>query len=175
MWGNSLGGNNGACSGLYRISVISPASHKEIGLFRCRFPCWWVCVLCRTLWTSPMNSPVRLGVSPSTSTPTSVFNSYLEALFPHAGTLGCAICLLPSFSCFICAQMCNHLICQLPCLLCFFHNLLPLWVRQPPFCVPGVCLPSLCCEPSPSWLPEPALPTSLDECVYFNSLVVGLP
>ena len=31
----------------------------------------WVCVHSRTLWVSPINSPVRWGVSPATETPTS--------------------------------------------------------------------------------------------------------
>ena len=36
---------------------------------------------------------MRLGVSPTAaSTPTGVFNRWFEALFPCAGTLGCAVC-----------------------------------------------------------------------------------
>ena len=31
-----------------------------------------------------------------------------------------------------------------------------------------------CPESSPSWLPISTPPTSLDECFFFNSLVVGL-
>ena len=43
----------------------------------------WVCVQSRTLLVSPMNSPVRLGVSPTAAwTPTGVFNQRFEALFP---------------------------------------------------------------------------------------------
>ena len=45
------------------------------------------------------------------------------------------------------------------------HNPPPHWVRQP--------LP--CCESSPPWLPVSASPTSLDECFFFISLVIGLP
>ena len=44
---------------------------------------------------SPMNSPVRLGFSPSASTPTGVFSQRFEALFRRAGALGCAVCLTP--------------------------------------------------------------------------------
>ena len=45
-----------------------------------------------------MNSPVRLGVSPAqppASTPTGVLNQRFEALFPHAGALGCVVCFAP--------------------------------------------------------------------------------
>ena len=42
----------------------------------------------------PTNSPVRLGVSSAAaSIPTGVFNQRFEALFPHTGTVGCAVCL----------------------------------------------------------------------------------
>ena len=47
----------------------------------------------RPLWVFPMSSPVRPGVSPTAaSTPTGVFTQWFEALFPHAGTLGWAVC-----------------------------------------------------------------------------------
>ena len=50
----------------------------------------------RTLWVSPTNSSVRLGVSSAaTSTPTGVFNQRFEALFPRAGALGCVVCFVP--------------------------------------------------------------------------------
>ena len=45
-----------------------------------------------------MNSFMSLGVSPTAaSTPTDVFNQWLEALFPGAVALGCAVCLAPQF------------------------------------------------------------------------------
>ena len=41
-------------------------------------------------------SPVRMGVPPtSASTPTGVFSQWFEALFPHAGALGCEVCFAP--------------------------------------------------------------------------------
>ena len=46
-----------------------------------------------------------------------------------------------------------------------FHNPPPLWVRQP-----GPCR-----ESSLPRLPLSTLPTGLDECFFFISLVVGLP
>ena len=56
----------------------------------------WVCVHSRTLWVSPMNSLVRLGVSPAAAlTPMGVFNQRFEALFPRAGDLGFEVCFAP--------------------------------------------------------------------------------
>ena len=82
MWGRGLRGNSGACSTLYHLSVTSPTSHKQSGPFWCWFPCGWVCVHSRTLWVSPANSPVSLGVSPTAaSSPTGVFSWRFEALF----------------------------------------------------------------------------------------------
>ena len=71
-----------------------------------------------------------------------------EALFPCNGTLGCAVCLSPQLF-----------------LLVYPHaNMGP---PSPP------ALP--CQESSPSWLPVSAPPANLDECSFFNSLVVGFP
>ena len=104
-------------------SVTPSITHHQIGPFWCCFPCGWPCVCSRTLWVSPTNSPVRLGVSPAgTSTPTGVFNHWFEALFPPTGTLGCTVC---------------HLVHQLlPCLPAaalptVLHISPPGWVRQP--------------------------------------------
>ena len=56
----------------------------------------WACAHSRPLWVSPMNSPVRLGVSPpAASTPTGVSTQRFEALFPHAVALGCAVYFAP--------------------------------------------------------------------------------
>ena len=70
------------------ISKLGPSgADSQVGGF--------VYVLC-TLWVLPMNSPVRLGVSPAMSIPTVIFSVRgFEALFPLAGTLGCVICLTP--------------------------------------------------------------------------------
>ena len=47
-----------------------------------------------------MTSPVRLGVSPAAApTPTGVFTQMFEALFPHAGTLGCVVWFIPVYLC----------------------------------------------------------------------------
>ena len=49
----------------------------------------------RTLLVSPVNSLLRLGVSPATSTPQVFSVRGFEALFLLAGTLGCADYLAP--------------------------------------------------------------------------------
>ena len=83
-------GSNGACSTLCWFSVTSPTTYNQIGSFWCWFQGGWVCVCSRSLWVSPTNSPVWLGVSPAvTSTPTGVFSRRFKALFPLAGALGC--------------------------------------------------------------------------------------
>ena len=63
----------------------------------CLFPGRWVCVHSRTLCVSPMNSLVRVGVSPTTTTPTGFSVRSFEALFSHAVTLGCTVCLAAQF------------------------------------------------------------------------------
>ena len=72
---------------LARLSITFPTTHKQIGPLWCWFPGGWVCVHSRTLWISPMNSPLRLGVSPTARTPTGFPTRDSEALFPHTGTL----------------------------------------------------------------------------------------
>ena len=109
----------------------------------------WVCALYRPLCVCPTNSPVRLGVSPAAaSTPTGVFTQRFEALFPQAGTLGCRVCLTSQF-------------------------FLPVYQHEnvgPPSPPATALLRVLSTQ-----LPFSAPPTSLDECFFFNSLVVVLP
>ena len=89
-----------------------------------------------------------------------------EALFPHAGAMGCVVCLTPQL-------------------------LLPVYLHTnmgpptlPATISPGLgatTLPTLvlqvppCCKSSPPWLPVFTPPTGLDDCFFFNSLVVRLP
>ena len=79
---------------------------------------------------------------------------------------------------FICAQMCDHRVCQpLPCKVASCSLLASCSLdcpapqsaasQGPPATIlPGVLSTQLCISTPP---------TSLDECVFFNSLVVGLP
>ena len=93
MWGRGPIGSIGTCSTLCLFSVTPSATHNQIRPHWCCFPSEWVCVRSGTLWVSPKNSPVRLGVSPTAaSTPTGVFNQRFEALFPCARALGYAVC-----------------------------------------------------------------------------------
>ena len=151
MWGRGPRGNNGACSALCWISVTPSATQKQIGPFWCCFPCGWACVRCRTLWVSPTNSSVRLGVSPTaTSTPTGVFNQQFEALFPGAGALGFEVCFAP----------------QLFLLLYQHVNVgLPSPQSTASLGPPTAALPRILSTP----------PTGLGECFFFISLVVRLP
>ena len=100
------------------------------------------------MWVSPMDFAVGLGASPTDVSPTDFLVRGFEALFPHAGTLGCAVCLTPQM--FLPVYL--HVNRDRP-----LHQLLP------------------CQEFSPPWLPISAPPTSLDKCFFFNSLVVRLP
>ena len=105
-------------------------------------PSVWACVGCRTLWVSPGNSPVRLGVSPTaSSTPTGVFNQWFEALFPRPGALCCAVC---------------YQICQL--LPCLPHSTTHCLLGSVSHCLacPGF-QPLPCCESSPSGCLSPPL------------------
>ena len=118
---------------------------------------------------------MRLGVSPTArSTPMGVFNQRFEALFPHAGALLCMVCFTPPL--FLPVFLCMNVQPQrLPATTfwgllaaawpALFHNLPPLWIRQP--------LP--CHESSPPQLAISVSPTSVDEGFFFISLVVGLP
>ena len=156
IWGEGSERENIACLALGQISVTSSTTHKQIGPFCCWFLDGWMCVHSKTLWVSPPNSLVRLGVSPTaTSTPIDFFSRGFQALFPPARTLGCMVCLVPQL--FILVY--PHANVGLPGLPA---STSPAQVLQP--------LPS--CMSSPLQLVSNS-PTNLDEC-FFNSLVVRL-
>ena len=107
-----------------------------------------------------MDSPVRLGVSPATATPTDFTGRGFEALFPHTGTLGCTVCLTPQLF-----------------LLVYLHaNVgLPRLPAAASLSPPAATLSVPPATASPPWPPVSALPIGLYECFFFNSLVAGLP
>ena len=146
MSGRGLRGNNASCSALGCLPVSSPTTHKQIGPFWCWFPGGWVCVHSRTLWVSPMNSPVRLVVYPTTSTPTGFFSRRFWGFISLCWNPG--LCGLSHFS--VVPHGLSTGKCGTPC-------------------------STSRCESSPPWLPISAPPTSLDECFFFNSLVIRLP
>ena len=99
---------------------------------------------------------MRLGVSPTASTPTGVFNQRFEDLFPCAGALGCVVRFSPQL----------------------FFPVYPhvnVGVPAPPAAAPwGPPTPALL-QVFSAQLPVSAPPTGLDECVFFISLVVRVP
>ena len=112
----------------------------------------------RTLWVSPVNSPVRLGASPAISTPTGFFSQRFWGFISLHWNLGlqglsCSPVVPPSFLAH------KHGTTTLP------DAALPAPVLQlPP-----------CCKSSPPWLPILTPPTVLGECFFLNSLVIRLP
>ena len=105
----------------------------QIGPFWCWFQGGWVFVCSRTLWVSPTNSLVGLGVSPTASTTTDFFQSeVLRLYFPTLDPWVVWSVLLPSCSSqFICMEMWDH-----P-----FHQLLPHHESLHPGCLPMPLLP----------------------------------
>ena len=68
-------GSNGARVTLLLISIFHSATHNQTGPLWCCFPSGWACARPRPLWVSPRTSPVRLGVSPAATPPTTgIFN-----------------------------------------------------------------------------------------------------
>ena len=107
-----------------------------------------------------MNSLVRLGVSPATATPTDFYSQrFCSFLFPcwNPGlcSLSCSPVVPPGLSTSKCgiAPSASH------CL-----------ARPSPHGPPAATLLHVL-----SFLPNSTPPTSLSDCFFFNSLVVGLP
>ena len=63
-----------ALAPLCRILVTPSSTHNQIGPLWCWLPSGWACACSKPLWVSPTNSPVRLGVSPTTVTPTDFYS-----------------------------------------------------------------------------------------------------
>ena len=124
------------------------------------FPGRWVCVCSRTLWVSLTNSPMRLGVSPTASTPTGFSVRGFRLYFPVLELWVVQSVLLPKSDLFLSVYLHTNV--------------------GPPG-PPAATLPTLvlqlppCHKSSPRRLPISASPTGLDECSFFKSLVVGLP
>ena len=103
----------------------------------------------------PTNSPVRLGVSPAATTPTGFYcQRFCGFISPHWNpglqSQSRSPVVPPGLSACKCGT--GH---------------------QPPPC--PIFQPLSRQEIAPPWLPISTPPTHLDECFFFNSLVVGLP
>ena len=135
-------------------------------------------------WVSPTTSPVRLGVSPAAaSIPMGVFTQRFEALFPHAGALGYAVCFAPPpfVQVYLCANWGPGMLpAALPAP--FSATLSPalsvyLSGNVGPLGLLVVRLPALFVPHSASLGPATAMrvlsapPTGLDEYFFFISLV----
>ena len=148
-------GNSATCLALSQLSVTSSTTHKQIGPLWCWFPGGWVCARSWTLWVSPTNSPMRLGVSlAATSTPTGVFSQrfwgFISPCYnPGSWGLSRFPVVPPSLSVHKCGATWSSS-CHL---------------ASSPLCLGCLSLPRL---------PISASPTGLDECFLFNSLVVRL-
>ena len=131
-------------------------------------PSGWACVHSRILWVSPMNCPVRLGVSPTAaSTPTGVCSQRFEASFPRwsPGLRGlfCSHAVPPGLSmceCGAAGSASYHLVGSASC-----HLACPLPQPATSLGLPAASLPHVLSAP----------PTHLEECFFFISLGVGLP
>ena len=173
MWGR---GREGAMAlALLSAEFVTPfTTHNQIGPFWCWFQSGWARACSRPLWVSPMHSPVRLGVSPTAaSIPTGVFNQWFEALFPHAGALGCSLFRSPTVppglsmcKCGDAGSDSHHLVGSASCSLAC-----PIPQSATSLSPPAAALLRVLS----AQLPISAPPTGLGECFFFISLVVGLP
>ena len=144
--GRGQRGNITACSALSWLSVTSSTTHKQIGPFWCWFSGgWWAFVHSRTPWVSPTNSPVNLGVFPAAITPTDFSNQRFWGFISLCWNLSCVVCLAP----------------QLFLAVYLLANVGP----------PAAALPRILSALAARLCPH----TSLNECFFFSSLVVGLP
>ena len=94
----------------------------------------------RTLWVSPTNSPVRLGVSPTAATPTDFFSQRFQGFLflcwnPGLHGLSCSPVVPPGLSSHECwaAQSSSHCLAMGPLQpSCPSPPLLPVWMNDSP-------------------------------------------
>ena len=98
----------------------------------------WVCACSRTLWVSPMNSPVRLGVSPTAATtPTDFYSQRFWGFIslcwnPGLRSLSRFPVFPPGSSACQCRTACSashHFAASPLCPSCLSPPLLPVWVN----------------------------------------------
>ena len=148
MWRRGLRGNNATCSALSWLSVTFPTTHKQIGSFWCWFlegSFVYILGLCGSLQWTLLWGWEFVLLMQ----PPQVFTVRgFETLFPCIGITGCVICLNPMV-------------------------FLPVYPHANigPCGLPPTALPCVLSPQPPVSVP----PTSLNECFFFNFLVVGLP
>ena len=150
----------GVREGTMLLAWVSPSFQSFPSLptsrlypFRCCFLDGCACVSSRVPWALPVDSPVRLGVSPATATPSGFYcQRFWDSSFLcwNSGVyhLSRSPVVSPGLSTqeYGVSQSTNHC--------------LALPVYQPP----------PCCTSSMPRLPISTPPTSLEECFFFNSL-----
>ena len=111
------------------------------------------CVCSRIPWASLIDSPVRLGISPTFATTTDFIARALESLVSRTESLGVTVCLAPLLPLSLSTHECGTT-----------------WLASPSLSH------SVCCFTVHPllWLPMSTPPTSLNEC-FFNSSVVRVP
>ena len=131
----SVNPQGGAGSALSQLSVTFSTTQKQIGPFWCWFPGGCDCVCSRTLWVSPINSPVRLGVTPAPTTPTG-FYSHRGFISPRWNAVLQSLSLSPvvppslsSHKCGISQSTSHHLAMSTLLLGCLSRPLLPVWMN----------------------------------------------
>ena len=145
MWGRRTERKNVACWCLSWFSFTSPATHKQIGADSQVGGFVYILGPCGSL---QQTVPWSWEFLPLPQPPQNFSVRGFEALFPCTGTLGSIVCLAPQLF----LPVYPHTNVGLPC---------------PPA---ATLLWALSTQ-----LPISAPPTSLDECFFFNSLVVRLP
>ena len=126
-----------------------PLSTSKLGPYGADSWVHWFVYVLGSLWVSPMNTPMKLGVPPcSCNLHRFLQPEVLRLSFPVLEPWVVQSVSLPSCSSwFICTQMWDCPLCQPP--PCYVSTLPQLPISTPP--------------------------TSMNECFFFNSLVVGLP
>ena len=150
VWGRGPTGSNGPCLALCRLSVTSPATHKEIGPFWCWFPGGWVgvCMLWDPVGLSNKLSCESGSFSCCCLNPHRCFQSEVWGFISPCWSPGFVLCLTP----------------QSFLLVYLYAN------TGPPRSPAAAFLRVLSAR-----MPVSAPPTCLGECFFFNSLVVRLP
>ena len=148
MWGRGVRGNNATCSVLCGFQLLPVLPTSKLGPSGAVFWMGWFVYVLRPCWSLQCTLLWGWEFLLLLQHPQIFTVRGLEVLFPQTGTLGCTVCFPPQCSSqYICTQMWD----------CPLRQLLP-------------CHPS-----SPPLLPLSTPSASLNECFFFNSLVVRLP